>query len=336
MRRGLIHWSRDEVPAAALERRLARLQREMSASGLAAVLVHTSTAQPAAVSWLTHFVPYSNDGLLVVFPEGLPAFFASFSKRVAGWIREVSHVGEIGLGANLGAGAAKLLAQRFGTARPRLGVVDRDCVPAGVLQPLVEAGWTALEDVSSSFARIRQPADAEEIALAARGASIARRALDAVGAAPRDAAEALAATERAARLEGAEEVFLRVAPDLERSAVMRRLEGEAAWGARGAVQVSLAYKGVWVRAARCMAHDAPPGWDEAQRWLAQAAPRLDAAGAPGKVRRWTVEACIGSQPLSAVQTLPPGALAVVSAELNLPGAGAWHGAVTAVIGDRAL
>ncbi len=58
MRRGLISWSREETPVAVLEERVARLQQAMKSEGMDAVLVYTSLARPAAVSWLTQFVPY--------------------------------------------------------------------------------------------------------------------------------------------------------------------------------------------------------------------------------------------------------------------------------------
>jgi hypothetical protein len=82
MRRGLISWSRDEVPASVLEGRVARLQEQMRAVELGAVLIYTSFARPSAVAWLTHFVPYWNEALLVVFPTGAPVLLAAFSKRV--------------------------------------------------------------------------------------------------------------------------------------------------------------------------------------------------------------------------------------------------------------
>jgi hypothetical protein len=332
MRRGLIHWSRTEVPAAALERRVARLQKAMAEEDVAAVLVYTSTAQPAAVSWLTHFVPYSNDGLLVVFRDGPPDFFASFSKRVAGWIREVSHVGEIHLGANLGRGAAKLLEQRFDATRPRIAIVDRDQLPFAVLEPVLEAGWREPQDFSAAFQRVRQPADAEEIRLAHRAADIARRALSAIPSVRKHASEVLAAVEASARNEGAEEVLLRIAPDLASAPAMTRLEGDAALGARAAVQVSLAYKGVWVRAARNLsAATEPSDWQVATNWLNEAAARLRPDDAPGRVVRWTMEACIGSRPLTPVQQLPRGSLAVVSAELELPDRTPWHGSALVVV-----
>ena len=89
MRRGLISWSKDEVPAAALDARVRRVQQALGPAGLDVLLAYSSFPRPAAVSWLTHFVPYWNEALVAVLPEGAPTLFAAFSKRVHPWIREV-------------------------------------------------------------------------------------------------------------------------------------------------------------------------------------------------------------------------------------------------------
>ena len=85
MRRGLIAWSEDEVPRAALETRVARLQAAMADADLGAVLLYTSFPRPSGVSWLTHFVPYWSQGTLAVFRDGPPLLIVSLSKRVACW-----------------------------------------------------------------------------------------------------------------------------------------------------------------------------------------------------------------------------------------------------------
>src|SRR2546423_1123357 len=95
MRRGLISWSREEVPPSVLDHRVARFQEKIQAAKLDAVLVYTSFARPSAVAWLTHFVPYWNEALLVIQPSGAPVLLAAFSKRVHDWIRSVSHLGEV-------------------------------------------------------------------------------------------------------------------------------------------------------------------------------------------------------------------------------------------------
>jgi diacylglycerol kinase family enzyme len=62
---------------------------------------------------------------------------------------------------------------------------------------------------------------------------------------------------------------------------------------------------------------------------------------PGKLVSWTVEACIGLQPLNVimaqdrppVMSLPAGSVAVFSAQLELED-GPWHAAVTVFMGDE--
>lgn len=349
MRRGLISWSREEVPVAVLEARVARLQAAMRAEGLAAVLVYTSFAQPAAVHWLTHFVPYWNEALLAVFPAGEPVLLAALTKRVHPWIREVSHIGEIMSSPRLGQGAAALLGERLPPAA-RVGVVGLESLPWSVAEPLVKAGrGESLVDVGGLYAALRQPADAAEIELAVRAAAIAAAALRAIPPGARRASEAIAAVEGAARLAGAEEVLQRLAPDLGRDATLARIEGDAPLGARYALELSLAYKSTWVRLTRCIATEAAPAsWQAAERWLAEAAAALDEtraghgpAGAPGRLDRWLLEASTGLHPLSVaaasgippVRSLPAGSLAVFSVCLDLAD-GPWHGSVPLVIAPR--
>jgi hypothetical protein len=133
--------------------------------------------------------------------------------------------------------------------------------------------------------------------------------------------------------------------------VLQRIEDDAALGARYAVQLSLAYKGVWVRTARCIATGtAPASWPAAQRWLAEAAAQITAANMakglpgkpPGEVTAWTLESCLGNEPLivvanggrglaTAPRALPAGALCVLSVQLQ-SNDGAWHACVPLVLG----
>jgi len=354
MRRGLISWSREEVPAAVLDARVARLQKAMRAEGLDAALVYTSFAQPAAVSWLTHFVPYWSEAMLAVFATGAPVLLASLTKRVHPWIREVSHVGAVLSAPDLGRAAAELLRERL-AAGARAGVVELDALPWSVAGPLAASG-SALVDATALFGSVRQPADDAEIGLARRASAIAAEAFAAVPAGAGRSSEVLAAMDGAARLKGAEEVILRIAPDLASSAALRRIEGEAALGMRYSVELSLAYKGTWIRSARSLARKGEPdSWKRASRWFEQAVSKLDekAAGAgpgasapPGALSSWTVEACLDSHPLSVVSCgapgakpsrkgLPTGSLAVLSLQLDLDD-GPWHAGTALVLGRGGL
>lgn len=355
MRRGLISWSREEVPAAVLDERVARLQRAMRAEGLDAALAYTSFAQPAAVSWLTHFVPYWSEAMLAVFATGAPVLLASLTKRVHPWIREVSHVGAVLSAPNLGRAAGGLLQERL-PGRARVGVVELDALPWSVAEPLAGSG-AVLVDATALFGSVRQPADDAEIGLARRASAIAAGAFAAAPAGAQRASEVLAAMERTARLEGAEEVILRIAPDLGSSAVLRRIEGEAPLGSRYSVELSLAYKATWIRVARSLSRNGEPdAWKHASRWFAEAVSTLDGKGIaagpgaraapPGALASWTVEACTDSRPLSicasgaapgdagarpAGANLPDGSLAVLSLRLDLDD-GPWHASSPFVVG----
>ncbi|MDB5964738.1 MAG: hypothetical protein JWQ72_1238 [Polaromonas sp.] len=349
MRRGLISWSREEMPVAALDSRITRLQTAMRTENIDALLVYTSFAQPSAVNWISNFTPYWSEALLVLLPEGGPMLLASLTRRVHPWIKEVSHIHEVVMAPRLGVGAVALLGERA-RAGARVGVVGLDSLPWAVAEPLVNAyPGDTLVDASAMFASVRQPADPEERALATKAAGMVDTALKAGPTGAQKVSDVAAAVEAFTRLAGAEEVLQRFAPDLGKSAVLQRMEGDAPLGKRYALEVSVAYKGSWVRASRSVAEDAPSSWMAAEEWFAAATAGLHTAAngklalaAPGKLVGWTVEACIGLQPLNVilaqdrpqVMSLPAGSVAVFSVQLELDD-GPWHRAVTVFMGDAA-
>lgn len=310
MRRGLIAWSEAEVPAATLAQRLQRFRREMEVDSLDAALLYTNIVRPAAVSHLTQFVPYWNEAALVVLPDGAPILTAAFSKRVAGWIADVSHGAEVVAAPNVARSVLDILAR--GRGRPkRLGVVELDSLPAAVLQPLAAAiGKATFIDATASFARARHPADAAEIALATRAAAMAQAALDdAVAAEPRDTTTLAARIEKSGREAGAEEIVVYCAPDLAADFRLRRVEDQTALGLHYAIVLSIAYKGVWTRLGRSVTSldPAPQTWPVAEDWFAHACaalapgrPALAAPPAGMTFASWSIEAARGSYPLAPI------------------------------------
>ncbi len=305
MRRGLISWSRDEVSPSVLERRVACLQEQMRAAGLGVVLIYTSFARPSAAAWLTHFVPYWNEALLVVFPTGAPVLLAAFSKRVHDWIRSVSHLGEVRSAPDLGRAAAAFLKERPPES-PRIGVLELDALPWHVAEPIMKSEYgRAVVDATGLFAEA-------EIRLARHAATIAVQAFKAIPTGAKRASELLSVLEGSARLAGAEEVLPRLAPDLRADATLCRLEGDALLGERYAVELSVAYKATWVRITRCISTQAvPPSWRGAADRFVETVERLNEANlslepqVAGSVRKtvaWTLETCRGSPPLSIVAT----------------------------------
>jgi Xaa-Pro aminopeptidase len=344
VRRGLISWSQEEVPASVLETRLARLQEKMREARLGALLVYTSFARPSAVAWLTHFVPYWNEGLLVVPQSGAPTLLAAFSKRMHGWIRSVSHVHEVQSVSNLGRSTAGFL-EGLPDASD-IGVLELDTLPWPVAEPLLNSRHgKALVDSSALFASIRQPADQTEIRLAQKAADIAVKALGSTPSRAARASEVLAPVERSARLDGAEEVLPRIAPDLSAGTVLRRLEGEMPLGGRYALELSIAYKSAWVRVSRCFSASPPPSWLQAQKWTsdwATGTAGVSGGPPPGVVAFWTLESCIGSAPFSVVGSaigprgkVAAGTLASFSMQLQLPD-GPWISAGPVVTGGDGL
>lgn len=346
MRRGLMSWSREELPASVLDERVARLRAGMKREGLAAVLAYTSFAEPAAVHWLTHFTPYWSEAMLLVLPDEAPVLLASLTPRVHGWIREVSHLGEVVSAPRLAQGVLDMLAGKGVQPGARLGVVGLDALPAAVALPLMRAwGAESIVDAASMFAAVRQPCGKEELALADRALAIARRAVAGVPDDVGNTSLLAAAIEASARAAGAEEVLYRVAPDLSRGGALGRLEGEFPLGAAYALELSVAYKGHWIRLGGSHARGAPPaGWEAARAWFDDSLSRLTGRGAdglpdaPAGGSRWTLESCTGVQPLSLARTqeqefvpLPPGSLAVFSAHVELE-AGHWYRSAPLTLG----
>jgi hypothetical protein len=246
MRRGLLNWSKEDLPEAVFDARVQRLREAMLEGGLDAVLVYTNFPRPAGVAHLTHFVPYWNQCVLVVPPAGMPDLIVSLSKRVAGWIIETSHVGEVICSPNIGAELCTILESM--SAR-RIGVVELDKTPRPIIGALMEAGaGYEISDASELFAGVRNPADEAEIRLSKKAAKMAADALTGVveGGGDPD----LAAIERDIRYAGAEDVFMDIAPDLTRDPNYIRADKPMQLGARYAIRLSVAYNGTWIRYGR--------------------------------------------------------------------------------------
>ncbi len=295
MRRGLIARSKAELPDAVFAARFERLRAAMQ--GLDALLVYTNNTRPAAVSWLTGFIPYWSEALLVVPRKGLPVLVVALTLRVKPWIERTSRVSEVVHTARIGIEAARVVSRDKADAA--VGVVDFDHLSAGIADDLRDAGpRLALVDASNLFAQVRAPADPTEIMLSARASSIAAAALSRVD--PREGArEIVAAVEGEARRCGAEEIYVAIAPDLARDRRLLRMEGEVELGRRFSIRASVAYKGSWVRRVTTIDRDRA-AWDEAESAFADAAARLPGERALSQFSSFLVEGCRTAQPLEAL------------------------------------
>ena len=296
-RRGLIARSNTELPDAVFDARLERLRAAMGA--LDALLIYSNNTRPAAVSWLTGFIPYWSEALLVVPRDGLPVLVVALTFRVKPWIERTSRVAEVIHGPRIGIEAARLIAGGRAADDAAIGVVDFDHLSAGIADDLREAGpRLALSDASDLFAMVRAPADPAEIMLTAQASSIASTALSRVN--PCDSAgEIVAALERDARRNGAEEVYVAMAPNLARDPRLRRIEGDPSLGRRFAVRASVAYKGSWVRRTVTVDRDGAVS-EAAQAIFAGAIARLPSDRALSQLSSFLVEGCRIAQPLEAL------------------------------------
>jgi Creatinase/Prolidase N-terminal domain len=325
MRRGLIARSQAELPDAVLEARLDRVRAAMRAAALDALIVYTNNTRPAGVSWLTGFVPYWSEALLLVPRDGAPILVVALTYRVKTWIERTSRVAEVVHTPRIGFETARRVAAVIPDAA--VGVVELDQLSAGIADDIIEGGpRLAVTDASELFARLRTQVDPAEIALATKAASIAHQALSQI---PRDGADLgqmLAAAEAAARQRGAEEIYLAAAPDLARDHRFRRIEGAVAPGRSFAIRASVAYKGSWVRQVRTIHPDGTATRRATDAFAAGVAQLPDDRGLAA-FPPWLVEGCRLTQPLDAVmgsRVAPPvtplPALVSVQARIDVDGA----------------
>ena len=352
MRRGLMAWSEDELPVAALRDRATGLQTAMQTGGVDALILYTNLVRPSAVHYLNGLTPYWSEGLLQLGRSGEPVFATALSKRVATWMRTVSPVGEIVNTPRPGT----LIGQRIAadkTAR-RVGILELDALPSGTYDDLAAAAPdVALVDATALFAQARRRIDAAELHLLARADTIATAALADVDPALADAGAVAGPVEKRARLDGAEEAYIMVAPDLARERRMVRASPAQPLGSVFAVRASIAYKGVWVRRTRTFAKDAAGQQKIAalDAWFADTmrslAPGTLAEQIAASVKRqpdaelagWLAESCRGTNPLQPIAgarapanaPLIAGDHVVLTLDLTVGGM-PWLGAASVVIG----
>jgi hypothetical protein len=292
MRRGLIARSLVELPDAVFDARLDRVRAAMQAAELDALVIYTNNTRPAGVSWLSGFVPYWSEAVLVVPRQGGPYLVAALSFRVKPWIERVSRVADVLHTPRIGLKAAQQIAATQADAA--VGVVDFDGLPAGIAEDLRAGGpKLTLHDASALFASLRAVADPSEVALASRAADIGHRALS--GIESKTLNDMIAGVESKARALGAEEIYIAAAPDLERDTRFRRIEGEAVLGKTFALRATVAYKGTWTRLVRSVCDSAIA--QEAAARFAQAVAALPSDRGFAGFRSWLVEGCRMTQPL---------------------------------------
>jgi hypothetical protein len=272
MRRGLISWSKAELPESALDARVAKVQAAMAAAGIDILAVYTNPARESGVAWLTGFIPYWNQCVMLLPRVGRPMLVAGMTARVRDWIMRNAHIEAVANTTKLGAETGRLIAEK--TSDAVVAIADIDSVPGSVVDG-IRASAAEVIDGGPLLERARAPADPTELAFAFKAATIAHAALANAAASEIDAAHLVAMIDGEARRLGAEDVYVAIAPDIAASRRLIRLEGTAALRDAFAARISLAYKGTWVRMVRTFGRDAMVARD-----IASAVTRFAAAVAP--------------------------------------------------------
>jgi hypothetical protein len=258
MKRGLVEWNPEELSRAALDARRARAQALLAAHDLDAAVCYTSVAYPVLVRYLTHFLPYWNEGVLVLPRGGDPLLLVALSNRVFPWIQASSTLTQIRPSRNFGADAGRYLAER---GARRIGVADRGSFPYRVLEALdaaLPAG--AVVDCPDLTAAIPLADDPDELRLRAHAGRLANAALATLASfdsAPADPTDAQLAghLDRALRLAGAEDTLVLVGPPGRWPGLPTRTPLPD----RASILIQAEYKGHWVQLARTLPlSSAPP------------------------------------------------------------------------------
>ena len=144
------------------------------------------------------------------------------------------------------------------------------------------------------------------------------------------AQDLIAPVEKHARLAGAEEIFINIAPDLSQHAHFKRTDTAQALGESFALRISLAYKAAWVRLARSFTRSAigATDFDRLQQIFDAFAPQENVsthemlkqmfADNGATLKDWSIEQPRGGYPLAIVaghnveNTWSPQAPAVLS------------------------
>ena len=312
MRRGWMDWVPHEVPEELLRGRVAQVAAACQANGVDALLLYSSFTRPAQVCALTQFVPFWSQAMLVVTAQGRTMLTMATTARTVQWINSTSCVDEVVVGPDIGVTASKWLASQ--TQASTIAVAGMSDVPHTALSSLRHAlPNTELREANAWYAPLETGFTPAPL-VAERALQIARTGLSLVTSLTfQGAHDIVAAIDGHCRSNGAEEIAVLLAPDLSRSSLLHRLEGDTSLGECFAVQVSLAYKGCWLRIAGSYRRGAAAVAElpecelartEVQRGLLGASSDDLAASAASAAKAnlddWSLEARCGGLPLATI------------------------------------
>ena len=142
MKRGLIHWDRNELPAAAFEARLAGLNQLCATFDVPAVVAYSDVCRSNDVRFISNYMPYWNRAFTVVPRGEKPILLCSLSPRVYPWIKSVTVHETIVASPSLPVQLAKLCAER---GWKRIGMVDALGLPNDLYTQLQSDAFTLVD-----------------------------------------------------------------------------------------------------------------------------------------------------------------------------------------------
>jgi len=308
-------WDPAEVPEDVMRDRIALLAAACCDLDVDALLYYTSFPRPAQVSALTHFVPFWSQALLVVTKSGSSMLAMATTGRTVQWIKRVSLVDEVIVGTEIGASAGQWLYAQ--TQARRVAIASPDDLPQSAYEGLCRALPGAAFVETGSWWQEFEERFGPTPYVSRTAMEIAESALALVCSVVwRDANALVAALDGHCRAHGAEEVSVKVAPDLLRDPTPYRVEGLLNLASNFGVRITLAYKGSWLRSGSSFVSDGQttvehPGCVDALRALRASALCTRnisslvesiqvASGA--RVPDWNVEGRRGGLPLATLNT----------------------------------
>lgn len=201
----------------------------------------------------------------------------------------------------------------------RLAILEHDAFPAGLHDELSAAlPGVEIVDGTAVFALARQHVDDVERRLLTRADAIADSALQRLQVhTAMDVGRVVGAVEEVARAQGAEEVYVAIAPDLDADRRFLRLSGARPLGRRFAIRATVAYKGAWVRRIKTYASDDSDrsAIARADSWFKDFVAKIDRnqavdeqisaslANLPGtRLTGWMAEGPLGTRPLAMIES----------------------------------
>ena len=253
MKRGLITWDKLELPPDVFRARIDRVRQILGTQDLPALVVYTDVWRSNWGRYLSNFMPYWNQSLLIVPRERPLILLCALSPRVYPWIQSVTILDDIRPSPKLSENLLKVCADY---SWKRLGVLDLSKLPQQIYNPLRGSGLS-LVDISAQHS-FKRTSDPNELSIWRKSISIARRILETelLGGPAETDFRLAGRLERAFRRAGMEDLLLLFSGG-----------GSAPGPARGtklgdifSVVVAAEYRGSWVRVARAQTAPADIKW----------------------------------------------------------------------------